>query len=72
MRDDYHAKKNKKKSPMWEECLRSFTCTDSRHQARLFVFEDNDAVIKKIIKGRRPRRRDTFPPNASRRARLVV
>ena len=25
---------------------------NSRHQARLLVFEDNDAVIKKIIKGR--------------------
>ena len=46
--------KKKKKSPTWEDGLRSPTRTDSRHQARLFVFEDDDAVIKKIIKGRSP------------------
>ena len=33
----------------------------ARQEALLYVFEDNEAVIKMTIKGRNPTMRDTFP-----------
>ena len=33
----------------------------AHHEALLYVFEDNEAVIKMIIKGRSPTMRQCFP-----------
>ena len=33
----------------------------ARQEALLYVFEDNECVIKMIIKGKKGRQRDTFP-----------